>query len=434
MMIIDCEHKDAQETGHICIHLLNVTSSKVNYAKWFTGTRHESSLICMQCYRRAQEEAISINDIEMHQICLRCFRDIEEKGFMGNVLGLPEIYERVTSLSFSHQIIPVLDGLTENLLEIQPIDGQRESAWIGLTEKGNVVYVDFSERKTTHIMQLSSSKLDLQQEISLHVATDGQMAAIVNTFGQYGIVINLTTKQITMHLERDDDHIDFSHFPIAFFTMDEKLLLIHGTEWNRLDISDPETGALITARSARQYKEGESRPEHYLDYFHCGLTVSMDQEWIVDNGWVWMPIGIVTSWNLKRWAQESVWESEDGPSMRELCARWYYWGGSLCWLDSRTLAIWGYGNDEAWLIPAARIFDVVSGKELRWFAGPQGDFVFDTYLFSLSEEHGTAVWDIATGERIFWDAHLHPMRYHRGAKQFLSLLPDGAYRISTLSE
>ncbi len=44
------------------------------------------------------------------------------------------------------------------------------------------------------------------------------------------------------------------------------------------------------------------------------------------------------------------------------------------------------------------------------------------------------VWDVATGERLFLDPALRPTRYHRGAKQFLTLQPDGAFQLSRLHE
>ncbi len=96
--------------------------------------------------------------------------------------------------------------------------------------------------------------------------------------------------------------------------------------------------------------------------------------------------------------------------------------------------MWGYGQDDEWLIPAAWLFDVASGEEVRWFAGPTGTLVFDTYLFSLSEQSGTAVWDATTGERPLLDPALRPTRYHHGAKQFLTLLPDGSFQLSRLHE
>jgi hypothetical protein len=257
------------------------------------------------------------------------------------------------------------------------------------------------------------------EPISLRLAPDGKLVAIVNTKGQYGLVIHLETGEVTMPLERDTYHIEHSQFPVAFFQADQ-LLLVHSTQWNRLDISDPYTGKLLSVRPDPPYQQDQPNAEHYLDYFHAGLSVSPDQQWIVDNGWIWHPIGAIMAWDLQRWVQDNVWESERGPSYHGLCHREYYWDGPLCWIGPQTLAIWGYGEDDEWLIPAVRIFDVPSGKEFRWFAGPDGSLFFDEYLFSFGKD-GLSAWDIITGERVLHTPDFRPTHYHRGTKQFLQL-------------
>ena len=260
------------------------------------------------------------------------------------------------------------------------------------------------------------------------------MAAVVESRGRHGIVLDLDAGRPTMRLDRGGYRFEHSDFPAAFFEIDGRLRLVHGTDWNRLDISDPRTGALLTDRSPPSYRRGEERPEHYLDYFHGGLVVSPGGEWIMDNGWVWMPLGYVTAWGLRRWLRDNPWESEDGPSKRWLCGRHYYWDGPLCWIDDRTVAIWGYGNDDENLIPAALLFDAETGRLTRWFAGPAGSFAFDRYLFSYSTEAGTSVWDIATGERLLHDASFCPTAYHPGAGRFITVLPGGQFRLTRLVE
>ncbi|MES4792931.1 MAG: hypothetical protein C4321_08035 [Chloroflexota bacterium] len=225
---------------------------------------------------------------------------------------------------------------------------------------------------------------------------------------------------------------EYSNFSCTFFQHNGRLLLAHGTDRNRLDISDPQTGSLLTERGPTSYRRGEERPAHYLDYFHCGLTVSPDNEWIADNGWVWHPFGTITAWSLRGWVTENVWESEDGPTKKALCWRDYYWDGPLCWINSRTLAVWGQGTDEENLFAAVRLFDVVSGEELGWFPGPVGELVFDEYLFSCAPEHGTSVWDVATGERLLHTPEFCPTTYHPGAREFLTWRPDGTLLLSRL--
>src|SRR5262249_3448308 len=141
--------------------------------------------------------------------------------------------------------------------------------------------------------------------------------------------------------------------------------------------------------------------EHYLDYFHCSLVVSPGQTMIADAGWVWHPVGIVTAWSLERWLGENVWESEDGPSRQRVLWRDYYWGGPMCWLDERRLAVWGYGNDDEWQIDGVRTFDVTTNAELAWFPGPRGELIHDRVLASFGDDaKHFAIWDVATGARL----------------------------------
>ncbi len=181
----------------------------------------------------------------------------------------------------------------------------------------------------------------------LRVSRNGELAAVANTYGHKGAVLDLATGKAKMPLVRDKYHEDVSCFPLAFVDLGKRLLVIHGTAWNRLDISDARTGTLLTERGPTTYKRGEARPEHYLDYFHCSLSVSPGQQFVAGNGWVWQPSGRVDTWSIPRWVNENAWESEDGLSKRRLCWREYYWDGPLCWLDDQRLTVWGYGQDAA---------------------------------------------------------------------------------------
>ncbi|HEY5002714.1 MAG TPA: hypothetical protein VII61_06150, partial [Ktedonobacteraceae bacterium] len=409
-----CVHHDAQETRLVCQHLAG-QNPESSYSQWFTGNGQHYDLICQQCTTNVKAGETSL---ELRQICWRCYKELHEEGDWEGIAGRPEIVARSPALSMTQQHIPF--PLTVPFLDLQPINTSSESVWIALTSAGDLVRLNLTTQIVTHLMHLPDSQLDRTQQVSLHLAPNADCAAIVNTHGQYGIVVNLNTGAMTMPLERDTYHIEHSVFPLAFFEYNDRQFLVHGTEWNRLDISDPGTGELISKRPTPFYQREYPGSEHYLDYFHAGLSVSPHQEWIADNGWVWQPVGIVTTWDLRCWLQENVWESEDGSSHRSLCQRDYFWDGPLCWIDGQTLAVWGYGEDDEWLIPAIRLFDVRTGKETGWFAGPEkGTLVFDEYLFSLSQEHGVSAWDVSTGERIGAFPDFRPTHYHQGAKQFL---------------
>lgn len=412
-----CVHQNALETRPVCEHLVGQSPEKIDYLRWFTGEGRQYIPVCEACADRLKSGNATV---QFRHICWRCYEALEREGYWEGIVGQPAILASFSSLSLTLQ--KMLFPLSTSLLDLQPLNSQSESSWIALTSEGDLVHVNLTLQSVKHLAHLSSPQIDLAKPVSLHLAPGGQMAAIVNTHGQYGVVLHLATGEVTMSLARDTYHIKHSSFPVAFFEHDGRLLLVHSTAWNRLDISDPYTGELISLRPNPSHERGEPNSEHYLDYFHAGLSISPDQQWIADNGWVWHPVGIVTSWNLHWWVQENVWESEKGSTYQYLCDREYYWDGPLCWVDEHTLAIWGYGNDDDWLVPAARLFDVRTGKELSWFAGPDKElFTFDEYLFSSSKGHGLTAWDVQTGERVGAFPDFYPTHYHRGTKQFLAL-------------
>ncbi|MFL5733194.1 MAG: hypothetical protein ACJ78Q_08335 [Chloroflexia bacterium] len=155
----------------------------------------------------------------------------------------------------------------------------------------------------------------------------------------------------------------------------------------------------------------------------------------MDSGWVWHPVGITRAWSLREWMDANVWESEDGPSVHNFAYKEYFWDGPVCWVDNDTVAIWGYGGDDEWQIPAAWLFNAHTGQELSWFPGPEGLFAYQAsqnYLFSYSEEKGTAVWDVSSGERLLLDASLRPLAFHSGAQCFLTIADDGMFMLSRL--
>jgi hypothetical protein len=274
-----------------------------------------------------------------------------------------------------------------------------------------------------------------------------------------------------MELNREDYHVNTCIFSIAFFEQLGETLLVHATDWNRLDVSNPANGKLIIQRPKPQYGQSKTKPLHYLDYFHASLSVSPDNKRIADNGWVWHPLGLVTVWDLKIWLEVNVWESEDGASRREFFDRDYYWDGPLCWIDETTLAVWGEGDDDINLFNSVVLFDVVTGNRKGIFAGPpEGKFIFDNYLFVLYKEQlkgdwdllplrpewntinkqppmhnlqgqrhaptnsdSISVWNVESGERLLLDTSFCPVSYHPGAKTFLTILGEGKFQLSSLT-
>jgi len=145
-------------------------------------------------------------------------------------------------------------------------------------------------------------------------------------------------------------------FSFAFADVNGRVIAIHRTAWNRLDFSDSATGKLLSVRGPTSYRSGQERPEHYLDYFHGALYVSPSGTHILDDGWVWHPVGSPTCWSLERWLTDNVWESEDGPTRKDVCAREYYWDHGMVWLDDTRVVVGGIGDDDIEIVAGARIF------------------------------------------------------------------------------
>jgi hypothetical protein len=412
-------------TKRACFHLLE--SKDANYYQRFADRGLAYDLICAMCKVLPADIEADLRDVDVET-----FEEIEREGCWEGIVGEPAILIRDSSLHFEHRQRRLLDSASLQFLDIQPVITSAD-IWLAVTSAGDLVRLDTNCNSIRVGPRVPNEVVDIHEKVLLRTTRNGQLAVAVNARGQRGVVLDVESGQVMMMLNRDSYHEDVSTFPVAFIELEDQTLLIHGTAWNRLDVSDVRTAKLLTDRSPTSYKRGEDRPPHYLDYFHCELSVSPGQQFVADNGWVWHPVGLVATWNISRWLQENIWESEDGPSKKYFCQRAYCWDGPLCWIDDQHLAVWGYGGDDEWLIPAACIFNVMTGKLVRWFPGPMGSMVADDgHLFSWNTD-GTSVWDLTTGERLAIDSTLCPVGYHHLTKCFLTVLGDGNYRLSRLA-
>lgn len=422
-MVLDCGHQQDLQVIRVCRHIWE-DNANVDFAFTFTEGGLEYR-ICPTCARKPTEIQACLRTI-----CAQCLDGLEFRG-LENLERRPEIRERQTKLTFMHEIRLKSETL-KDICAIQPISDSRRSLWLAVRASGQVVEIDWTEMRVLDLFHMQPAELPLTDDVLLEVSPQADYIAVANRLGSTGVVIRISDGQPTMKLNRGKYYPEETPFPVAFVELDRELYLVHSTDWNRLDISDPKTGRLLTERSPTSYRQGESRPAHYLDYFHGELFVSPNNGWIAEYGWMWHPIGYVRCWNVGQWLHNNIWESEDGPSLKRLAEAAYFWNGPLCWTEDHTLAIWGLGQDEEDMIPAVRLFDVTNGRQERWFYGPErGLLVFDQYLFSASV-NGMSVWDVETGDRLLHDPSLNPRSYHHGTKQFLTMLPDGSFQLSQL--
>ncbi|WP_329271118.1 hypothetical protein [Streptomyces pseudovenezuelae] len=329
------------------------------------------------------------------------------------------------------------------IADLTPVTDGEHPVWLTLGEDGTISRWDVatSDHEAVGATAVPTEPghepwSDRELRRRLHSSPDGMFAAVVNDYGRFGEVIDLRTGEVTLNLESEGYHSETVPFSLAFGQHLGRCVVIHRTEWNRLDVSDAQTGEPLTARSSPAPTDGVDLPEHHLDYFHGALFVSPDGKRILDDGWIWHPIGVPSVWDLDPWIEGNVWESEDGPSRVEVCDRADYWDHAMTWLDSARVAIGGIGDHDAGMRPGARIFDTSragrsgAAVELLAFEGPTGPFFSDgTHLFSC-DDTGLSIWDPARGKLLGDIPGFYPTRHHPGARQFLQLT-DGVVRLWT---
>jgi len=404
-----------------------------------------TEFLCNSCV----EERQNGQPITTESVCQPCFEyATTEIGDLEGVRGKPEI--RICSEPFNPQLqSTVLPKEVGKIVDVSPIVEHGHSIWLLLAEDGVITQYDADTGEWSRLASLSLASepdhkpwCDHVLKQRLYASPAGEFAAIVNDYGHYGQVIDLRSGQTTLALDGGKYYAETVPFSFAFAQLKGRVVAIHRTAWNRLDMSDPSNGKLLTARGPTSYQRGENRPLHYLDYFHGALHISPNSVRIADDGWMWQPFGIPTTWSLERWISDNVWESEDGPSRKAICARGYYWDHAFTWLDDNRIAIGGLGEDEEDLIDGARIFDIsLSGsagpryradwpwpRELTAFAGPAGSFFSEGQFLFSSDQTGLSRWDLKSGARTGYLQGFKPTHHHRGAHELAQVVDDALVR------
>ena len=394
-----------------------------------------NELICVPCADRREQQI----PIAVESICQECFTyATTEVLTLARTGGKPEVRERLEPFNSTLRDTALPKELG-TIIDLAPVN-TRESSWLLLSEGGQISRFDC---ETLEFVNLARSSLVPEPDQKtfdnrvakrrLHASNNGEFAAVVNNYGRFGQVIDLRSGEVTLELDGGDYYPNTVPFSFAFADLNTSVIAIHRTAWNRLDLSDPATGKLLTERGPTSYTEGEKRPEHYLDYFHGALYVSPGSTRILDDGWVWAPVGGPVVWSLQSWLSENAWESEDGPSRTELCWRHYYWDNGMTWLDQTRIAIAGIGDDDADMIEGARIFDVTAlhktpgwfaewdAAEITSFAGPTGLFFSDGVSLFTSGSSGLSRWDFIDGVRTGHLRDFQPTHHHRGSRELVQL-------------
>ena len=429
-----CDHVLAVEKTPTCRHLAGPLEWGVTYYRWLTGVGLDAELLCAECAARREAG----DAVEIVSICDVCRAELEEElGDLRGVRGTPEIRVRLEPLDQTIRETR-LRWPRDRVLDLAPIENT-EASWLVVLRDGSVQRLDAESGGVDDLcsVELPPGEPDHEPWAGhvltprLHASADATFAAIVHDYGKRGRVYDLRTGRCTIELDGGDYHPETVPFSFAFVKHRARTLAIHRTAWNRLDASDAETGQLLTERGPTSYRQGEERPEHYLDYFHGRLVVSPDGLRIIDDGWVWHPVGIPTVWDLGRWLDGNVWETEDGSSLMSLAYRDYYWDHGMCWLDSDRIGLAGIGDDDDRMIDGARIFtaaepEASSGawklaRELHAFAGPSGDFFGDGRRLFAAGTEGLSVWDIEAGALVGRVDGFTPIRQHTHGRELVEV-------------
>lgn len=380
-----------------------------------TGTGLEHDLCCPACDGADDPP-------EMFVACEGCVGRVEDEAEIVAWRGRPGIAERPEPVDGT-VLRTTLPEPLRGLLDLAPAAGR---GWLVLTAGMRVARFDadggaFELLASADVPGEPDHEPWAGHELRrrLYGSADGRFAAVVNDYGHHGAVIDLRTGRRTMTLHGGDYRPDTVPFSVAFAEHRGRTVVVHRTEWNRLDVSDAATGALLSERTTGR------ESGHDLDYFHGRLHVSPDGEWIADDGWVWSPAGLPVVWSLRRWLDGAAWESEDGPSREVLCQRWYHWNSPMCWVADGLFAVSGLGTDDDALLDGVRLFDAATGTPAQAFPGPRGELFADARRLYAATADGLEIWDPLTGELTGRVSGFVPSWHHSRAGELAAISQDG---------
>jgi hypothetical protein len=399
-----CSHQNAISEKRICPHL-GVGEYDDFYLR-FSGRLAEYGVVCEACREVPWDS--------LNPVCEKCFTAVHEGTFgQLGVVGKPEVLvarEERCSLAFVGSFEFPVRVLSAAVLR---------NRWIALLEDGSLQMIGPDGDNPEHWMQLEPHELDFSKPIDLHASKCGKYLAVTNNGGRHGIVCDLAWNKVAMLLDRQDYHEEQTPFPVIFCGPGDDTRIIHASNWNRLDISNPATGQCLTQRKT-DFVEESQRPKDYLNFFVGELTLSSDEQLILVDGWIWHPVGAVKSINVEAWLAGNIWQSEQDLNKEALRFINYGWNVAKAFVDEKTVVLWGIGRDDEHMVDGACMYELETKKLVKVFAGPpNARFAVDEWLFAFSPKQDSSAWDLASGERV-WRAEGHRAQlYNPNSRRFL---------------
>src|SRR5215469_4009309 len=281
--MLSCGHDRTAFGSLLCVHMRTCRERSLDCVKWYTGKGLATEFLCVPCAETREKG----HSAEVEPVCQECFYyALEEVGDLERVGGKAEI--RVCAFPFNSRLEEfAIANEFGKIIDIAPVNEGNQPIWLMLAEDGNLFRVNTSGGdwakvgSATPLSDKPGGRHALKRH--LHASHGGEFAAVVNDYGRYGQVIDIRSGNVTLELEDGgNNYPDTVPFSFAFVELRGRVVAIHRTRWNRLDISDPSNGKLLTERGPTS-RRGEERPQHSLDYFHGALYPSPGNRRILDD-------------------------------------------------------------------------------------------------------------------------------------------------------
>lgn len=290
-----------------------------------------------------------------------------------------------------------LEQIDSPILAIAPIQTDENNLYI-LSQNGCLYRYDVLQQQLFTIFNNITLPILNTRELrhygtpiyDIKCSANGKFVAIYVDYGQFGIILDIEKQRTILEIDTQNYYEDTVPFSLAFTTFEHDDIVIYRSDWNRLESFNLSQNISTTARYIAPY-ERNHRPEHYLDYFHGALYVSPNDEYILDDGWVWQPYAVPHLWSLPTWLMQNPFESEDGASLQAVIFDEEDWDYPMCWLDNQRFALWHTQRDRYEHMPDQhesmtclhlRICQILANKSLQtsiWQMPEQRQKLFHIY-------------------------------------------------------
>lgn len=227
--------------------------------------------------------------------------------------------------------------------------GQREPLQVFQAAEQLLTFAGYEDRLTKDEngnesrSQIMNTALPYQQNYTMDLLWP--WLSVFQQYGTNGCMYNLETG-VQKYFSRENYHADVSSFSNGLFLYQGQVCLLHQTQWNCLDITNLETGMLLTdreiyyrmlegtdAQGSRKYEK-----KNYVDYFHGRIFFSPDHQYFVDTGWVWQPAGVPVLYRVEDFLTDYE-NSEIRLGLGEDFIFGDDWDQSAVWLDQNNFLL-----------------------------------------------------------------------------------------------